>query len=370
MEYMQRELDGDLDDRETEILMTHTRHCPECTAVFEKLKLLSAGLDNLPKVTPSYSLVDAIMPRLLELQTAQSAELAADPSQEEEQEALAPRRVQGGRSQERRKSRFSTRIMGGVIAAGIVVGLIFITNPFEGTNSLNDSANSGTMTADTSSADTASRKMTVDENAQDSNTPKADDEVRVSGNNADAKDNAASSQAAGGSAESSPIANNMQTQEDPASKDIAGSGSPANGEDGAAPSNDPGNSQGQSLYNESGSGNAGGEADAPADPPAPAAGMPAPGGEDTLHNQILSSQDPQALSPDKLYNAAVVDKALKIFNTADNEMIFQGAERDGITNLKWSSDSKTITYESTAADGKKQEYVVDLAASSEKLKTN
>ena len=64
------QLDGDLDEQETEILMTHTRHCPDCAAMFSRLQMLSSGLENLPKVTPSYSLVDAIMPRLQELQTA------------------------------------------------------------------------------------------------------------------------------------------------------------------------------------------------------------------------------------------------------------------------------------------------------------
>ena len=70
MEYMQRQLDDDLDEHEYEVLINHTRHCPDCAAMFERLQLLSAELTSLPKVIPSYSLVDAIMPRLQELQTA------------------------------------------------------------------------------------------------------------------------------------------------------------------------------------------------------------------------------------------------------------------------------------------------------------
>ena len=64
MELMQRQLDDDLDESEIEVLMNHTRQCPDCAAMFERLQLLSAELTSLPKVMPSYSLVDAIMPQL------------------------------------------------------------------------------------------------------------------------------------------------------------------------------------------------------------------------------------------------------------------------------------------------------------------
>ncbi|GGD71723.1 zf-HC2 domain-containing protein [Paenibacillus nasutitermitis] len=365
MEYMQRELDGDLDDRETEILMTHTRHCPECTAVFERLKLLSAGLDNLPKVTPGYSLVDAIMPKLLELQT--SAELmAADPVRGEEPEGSIPRRRQ---TQERRKNRFSYRIMGGVVAAGIVVGLVFIANPFEGfirTNSSDDSA----MTADTFSADTASKSGTFSsQSTANSNAPKSNDEVSVSGNNGVSESASVQDQAASDSKDTA-SSDKIQRSENPAAKDIAEQDSPAKGEKSASPAAEPEASQPDRLGNSSGNGAA--KSDEPTSAaPLPGIAPPDANNADSAAGMSAIIHDPVVPSPDKRYAAAVVDGAMQIYTTSDNVKIFQGEKRTSeLTNLVWAADSKTFTYETAAADGKQEVYVVDLTALSESLKAD
>lgn len=63
-ELMQRHLDYDLDESELEILMTHLSECAQCTELFERLTLLSGSLEQLPRVTPSISIVDAILPEL------------------------------------------------------------------------------------------------------------------------------------------------------------------------------------------------------------------------------------------------------------------------------------------------------------------
>jgi len=374
MEYMQRELDGDLDERETEILMTHTRHCPECSTVFERLKLLSAGLDNLPKVTPSYSLVDAIMPKLLELQAAQSAESAADPVHADETEVFAPRRRQ---TPERRKNRFSYRIMGGVVAAGIVVGLVFITNPFQGLNSTN-SKNDSALTADMSSADTASEgRLYSTESAMNSNAPKSNDEVRVSGNSGGASQGISAQDQMSPDSAGSPSSDSMQNKENPTAKGNAGSDSSVKGDQksssGGGSDQDVKGQLKSNSANGSMSGNAGGQSDAPSGQkaPLPSLAAPDPNANNTESDKGLAAAipDPIVPSPDKRYAAAVVDAALQIYTTADNVKIFQGVKRDsGITNLSWSADSKTFTYETSAADGKKQVYIVDLAALSETLK--
>jgi len=125
MELMQRQLDDDLSDAELEVLMNHTRQCPDCAAMFERMKQLSAELTALPKVTPSYSLVDAIMPELerldrLAASTATAAEAASETSGSV---AAAPRRMP-------RNRRWTTwSAIGSVVAAGIVAGLFILNDP-------------------------------------------------------------------------------------------------------------------------------------------------------------------------------------------------------------------------------------------------
>lgn len=63
-ELMQRNLDNDLNEQELTILMQHLDECMSCSQLFEKLTLLSGSLDQLPRVTPSISIVDAILPEL------------------------------------------------------------------------------------------------------------------------------------------------------------------------------------------------------------------------------------------------------------------------------------------------------------------
>ena len=67
MMYMQRQLDGDLAPKEEDELHAHLMHCLDCAQMFERLQALSDELSQLPKVMPPFSLVDAIMPQLLEL---------------------------------------------------------------------------------------------------------------------------------------------------------------------------------------------------------------------------------------------------------------------------------------------------------------
>lgn len=63
-ELMQRQLDHDLDEQELTTLMTHLGECEACQHLFERLTLLSGSLEQLPRVTPSISIVDSILPEL------------------------------------------------------------------------------------------------------------------------------------------------------------------------------------------------------------------------------------------------------------------------------------------------------------------
>lgn len=66
--WVQRDLDGDLLPAEKEALREHLRLCTECRDFQEKILQLHLGLASLPKVHPPYSPVDAILPRLEEME--------------------------------------------------------------------------------------------------------------------------------------------------------------------------------------------------------------------------------------------------------------------------------------------------------------
>lgn len=64
VEWMHRYLDHDLGEAETAQMLEHVAKCPECAENFSLLRALSRELEDLPQVSPKFSLVDAIMPQL------------------------------------------------------------------------------------------------------------------------------------------------------------------------------------------------------------------------------------------------------------------------------------------------------------------
>ncbi|QYR20170.1 zf-HC2 domain-containing protein [Paenibacillus sp. sptzw28] len=351
MEYMQRQLDGDLDERETEILTTHTRHCQDCASMFERLKLLSAGLDNLPKVTPSYSLVDAIMPRLTELQAAKAADHSLMPINSEEHTALPVRRADPGAAAARRRDRFSLRVIGGVVAAGVVFGMFLLAEPFSFLNKsgiMNDSAQ---MTADTAAESAGATRFSASEaNAQKS------DEVSTSS----ADKNGATN---GADKDKAYVLKNSSTQDqngEAEAKKSADAKTPS-----ATESND-GSDKGISTetYSDPSTGSSGGS-----NQPTITSGTSA-GKRSYVAAVPTQGEAAESVSPDGRYKAAVVDSMLQIYTVADNVKIFEGGKRSsGITALHWSEDSKTLSYETSGEAGEKQTFVVDLQSLSEKIQS-
>ena len=67
LEYMNRYLDHDLNEEETETLFRHLGESPDARADFDFLQGLSDKLESLPDVQPPISLVDSILPRLEEI---------------------------------------------------------------------------------------------------------------------------------------------------------------------------------------------------------------------------------------------------------------------------------------------------------------
>ncbi|KRE90338.1 hypothetical protein ASG89_08530 [Paenibacillus sp. Soil766] len=124
MIYMQRQLDGDLAPKEENELHAHLMHCLDCAQMFERLQALSNELSQLPKVMPPFSLVDAIMPQLLELdkqnEMSNADNVVVFPTKvaKIESEEDMPKHTRVSRF----KEQFSWKFASGVVAAGLIIG--------------------------------------------------------------------------------------------------------------------------------------------------------------------------------------------------------------------------------------------------------
>lgn len=77
VEWMHRYIDRDLNEEESSLLFQHIRSCSDCAEEFEMLNMLSTKLEQLPKVTPKFSLVDSILPQLDAIDRARREEGSA-----------------------------------------------------------------------------------------------------------------------------------------------------------------------------------------------------------------------------------------------------------------------------------------------------
>ncbi|WP_068501947.1 anti-sigma factor [Paenibacillus kribbensis] len=123
MDWMQRYVDHELGEEETSQLMNHIATCPDCAEKFHILQTLSRELEELPAVSPAFSLVDSIMPQLD----------AIDRAREEQGSALQemqPVAVDPGPGPRQRTqptpwwNRMGGRAAMGVAAAAVVLGIV------------------------------------------------------------------------------------------------------------------------------------------------------------------------------------------------------------------------------------------------------
>jgi len=311
MELMQRQLDNDLDESEIEVLMNHTRQCPDCAAMFERLQLLSAELTSLPKVMPSYSLVDAIMPQLERMELFGQAE-AEPPSMVSRTEATK-------RLSKRQRRWPSMRIMSGVIAAGIVAGLFIVTY------------NSGTIGDMNASESTAKQSNNVA--ADMMNETPLEMSYRPSANGAEDPEVKTETAKKSDEADSSPTT--KSTAQNPSSN-----------EDETAP-------DGGSLEDGSIKGLTS----------IPSEGLLENQGENGLGANANSTA---TVSPDGLYSGKADNFKIKVVAAADQSVVFTSPRKNGeLLNLVWSEDSKKLTYEVHVEQGAIEKYVIDLSTLTE-----
>lgn len=129
VEWMQRNLDHDLDDSEREKMMAHVSQCRDCTEMYTRLQQLSHELASLPRVMPPFSLVDSILPQLDEIDRMRIRDKT------EEHLSATSHHVPVIPSSKRWMSQwkrvFPLGTIGGVVAAGVMIAL-FITNTDSG----------------------------------------------------------------------------------------------------------------------------------------------------------------------------------------------------------------------------------------------
>ncbi|HTG69791.1 MAG TPA: zf-HC2 domain-containing protein [Candidatus Udaeobacter sp.] len=332
MELMQRQLDDDLDESEKAVLMNHTGQCPDCAAMFERLQLLSAELTSLPKVMPSYSLVDAIMPQL------ERIELFGQPETETEPSSAVNTAEQVSRRAKRERRWPSVRIMTGVIAAGIVAGLFLVTykpgmSPdFSGAAQFaaNEAANSEAAGTADEAPQELSFTLKTKENIDSIDTPKVGTEAVPKQDSAE---------------EPSSIMNRAESDEK--AMPTSGNSDASTGND--KPAAEQSEAEAKSLAD-------GGESNS----------TEGSIGKEDKNGYGIAADNAALMAPNGQYSAQAEDFTLKIFTVSDQSLIFTSPRKNGkLMNLSWSEDSAQLTYEVHVEQGAIEKYVIDMASLTE-----
>ncbi|MGO4544423.1 zf-HC2 domain-containing protein [Paenibacillus sp. 2TAB23] len=323
MELMQRQLDDDLSDSELDVLMSHTRQCPDCAAMFERLQLLSAELTSLPKVIPSYSLVDAIMPQLEQMERLDQLEETVPVVSKVTE--LTPRRAKRVRKWP------SIRVMSGVIAAGIVAGLFLVTyntdmapdfkaNMFTASSSDDSAANE---------AQVAPQRMALkSDQSEDGAGEVSTETVEVQKHSDDMETDSL---------------NNEEALKGVLPSSVDGDRASGEGTSGGAGSEDKGIEAGGTSDTSNGS-----------------AG-------DKEQGDFESSAVPAMISPDGKYGVQAANFKIDVIAQADQSIVFTTPRKNGeLLNLAWSADSTLLTYEVHVENGAIEKYEIDLATLTEK----
>lgn len=129
VELIQRYVDLDLAEAEEQILLSHLKECPECAEYFERLKLFSNELKSLPKVTPPYSIVNAVLPKLKEMGLFPEEGAALEPAAglKRSDQKRSSRKTHRAKEQSYRGV-LQWRFALGGMAAGIALGIFLFSS--------------------------------------------------------------------------------------------------------------------------------------------------------------------------------------------------------------------------------------------------
>lgn len=336
MELMQRYIDGDLNQQETSLMMDHVGQCPDCSAMLTKLQRLSSELEQLPRVVPRYSLVDAILPELDRLVAAQSDSV--------HNEQIITDSVPAAMNRSSRPRRNLFRRLSGFVAAGIVAGLLIISQPqnwsFTGGSSNDEAAAPTPVEAQAkSSADQFSTRLMISATAEASDG--MENNKRVEG--------AAGNQAT----ELVPEASTAPRSEESA---------PAPESDGQFNSKDQYGDEVDKSDSASGRGEqeTGGIMSTENPEPPPVFNKDAASPSITFQQAIPAET---SVSPDEKWRAIAVEGSgtIQVYKTEDESEWFQSEIREGrISLLSWNEDSSLLYYTYTDAEGRQTQYVFDV----------
>jgi hypothetical protein len=392
IELMQRQLDKDLDAGEEAQLAAHLQHCSECTEMYERLTLLSNELTNLPKVVPAYSLVDAILPKLgeIDLQKAGSdhdnySSTTSAPT------AQQPRIIPWTR---RFGASISWKVAGGVIAAGLVMGFFLfgtnnpLSNQADGVldpqNNTETASNGASMkTEDTSKSDQSADQRKAGPEASNN---------AASGPDPSTKSNATQPLSAAPQATDKGVQSSGKPMDQAATpskgvnkpnehKDISSKGltpgaelSPAAASSTPASSAAPG---GEASEPPPFTKSIAGDPAAAATEPTPAAKEASPVPGQRVHDKtggntmsIASIMPEETLtSQDGKYLAVIEQHQVALKDNATQEILFTSkhtwSETDKISLVKWSEDGK-LTYQ-VSNDTSTQNFQIDVVHKTEVL---
>lgn len=356
MAYMQRQLDHDLEDHEAEVLFAHIRHCSDCADTFERLKRLSLELESLPKVVPAFSLVDAIMPQLDQLIPEISAAVAQpiQPADTGVTNRRTSRKREGGWLRN-----VSWTAFGGVVTAGIVVGLVLVLgNPVTPSKS-DDAAELKSMEMSTATADTSASSSDVapDIAADMEKVHIQSPEVSTKG----AKDTGRS--VTEGSTDLSDAADAQKFTVQSPYTDLPADTSVTNEYEVAPPKQDQ-NANATSTATETTeeSGTAGSETLDKKESPALIAKDQY--GEPMAITSTGASKDAEIsnvlVSPNGALSAAVVDQAVFVYAAQEGTVLLDSGKLTGeISGLTWSDDSVSLFFIVKDPDGTTTRYKVN-----------
>lgn len=332
MELMQRYIDDDLNQQETSLMMDHVGQCPDCAAMLVRLQQLSTELEQLPRVVPRYSLVDAILPELDRLASAQSDSVHT---------AETDTQPVPARLRTTRPGRNMFRKLSAVIAAGVVAGLLIVSQPqnwsLTGGSSNDEAAAPAPMAAELDNTTQLTTKISTQESAKSDEKLQEDKELQED------KDLAGGT----GSKALDPDTSADSSAETPTETtdviDQYGYEVNRKGES----SEDSGSGEQESrgsMYTES--------------PDAPVEGLLSP--TVTFDKSVPAEA---SVSPDEKWRAISVANSgtIQVYKTADESEWYHSELREGqISLLSWNEDSTLLYYTHTDTEGKQTNYVLDV----------
>jgi len=332
---------------------------------------LSNELENLPRVTPAYSLVDAILPRLEEYDRTGRVLSTVDSSA-----ASAPTDLSSsGRKRDALKlrrfvSHWPAKALGGVVAAGLLIGVIIATYEPEGVQNAEDQYNlymsdnsssearSGSSAPEANDAGSEAEGMTFGAADAETGTPEPAPAADTGQEASDGRNVQERSAPAGGGTDR-PLAetDSSSAPDTPvASKDNDHSipGQSAGRSNDEPVSQSTGQQPGSGRETAS-SGSQGSASDSPAEKsPEQATHFGLGFAMENLSEPVEAANKDKSFvsvleyeSPDGTMRAVPEGRRLKIYLIGEGEKLkYESVEREGeIGSVEWIADSKQLIYE-------------------------